>query len=143
MPVIFLIAFGLIFAPSPSWAYDVPKKRSALEECKVFSQASLRECLTRKSRESTNALKVVDEKTIIALTRWDEDEKYISSAKERLAASTKAFAQYRQAQCAFAASLGGGAIGSALELRRLACIADLNNERAASLLSTVAGLPTK
>lgn len=50
----------------------------------------------------------------------DEDAKYIGLAKEKLRASSKAHKQYPDAQCAFTSSLGGGAIGNALELRRLA-----------------------
>ncbi|PHP90694.1 hypothetical protein CFB52_003385 [Burkholderia sp. AU18528] len=40
-------------------------------------------------------------------------------------------------------SLGGGAIGNALEMRRLACVAELNNRRAAQLRDAVSDLPLK
>ncbi|WP_406805837.1 lysozyme inhibitor LprI family protein [Burkholderia semiarida] len=77
------------------------------------------------------------------LAQWDEDAKYINLAKIRLAASQKAFVKYRTAQYAFASSLGGGAIGNALEMQRLACVAELNNRRAAQLRDAVSDLPLK
>ncbi|MEB2502855.1 MULTISPECIES: hypothetical protein [Burkholderia] len=40
-------------------------------------------------------------------------------------------------------SLGGGAIGNALEMQRLACVAELNNRRAAQLRDAVSDLPLK
>ncbi|MGJ7914261.1 hypothetical protein ACI48D_02115 [Massilia sp. LXY-6] len=58
-----------------------------------------------------------------------------------VAASRQAFARYRETQCAFISSLGGGAIANALHMRRLACTIDLNNERAASLSKGIADLP--
>jgi len=68
--------------------------------------------------------------------KWKEDKKYVDLAKMRFAASRKAFIEYRDKQCAFAASLGGGAIGHALETRRLACMTELNNRRAEQLRNT-------
>jgi len=77
------------------------------------------------------------------LTKWDEDPKYSSQAKAKLIASNKAFGQYRDAQCAFASALGGGAIGNALEMGRLACVAELNGRRAFQLRDLVSDLPMK
>ena len=57
--------------------------------------------------------------------------------------TSKAYAHYRDAQCAFAASLGGGAIGNALELRRLSCLVGLNNGRAKQINTDSSELPPK
>jgi len=46
-------------------------------------------------------------------------------------------------QCALAAALGGGAIGNALEIRRLACEAELNAWRADQLQRALVDLPLK
>lgn len=77
------------------------------------------------------------------MARWDEDPKYIRSASVALKTSSKSFMQFRHAQCGFVASLGGGAIGNALTLRRLACVTDLNRQQAASIQQAVANLPVK
>lgn len=143
MSIRILIALVLAFASYSSRASDLSNEMSAMEDCRVYSQAEVRECLSRKSRDSMSALKQAQDKAIAAMSRWDEDEKYIASAKENFTASTRAFEQYRRTQCAFTSSLGGGSIGNALELRRLSCIAALNNARAASLVAAAASLPAK
>lgn len=96
-----------------------------------------------KSLESATQLKQAENKAIATLSKWDEDAKYVALAKERLKASSRAYEQYREAQCAFASSTGGGAIGNALELRRLSCLIGLNMRRAEQLRTTMANLPTK
>lgn len=114
-----------------AWAND------ALDECSAYSQAGMRDCLVKKVHESEATLKQAENKVANMLSKWDEDAKHIAAAKEKLKASGKAFAQYREAQCTFAASLGGGAIGNALEMRRLACVVELNTKRAEQLTSVV------
>jgi hypothetical protein len=47
------------------------------------------------------------------------------------------------AQCSYASALGGGAIGNALELRRLACVVELNTRLAQSITSSISRLLTK
>jgi uncharacterized protein YecT (DUF1311 family) len=114
-----------------------------VDECGALSQAGMRACLARKSAESQGALKRVESDLVSALAIWDEDAKYARLAKERLAASSRAFEQYRETQCAFASSLGGGAIGSALDMRRLTCAIELNDARTRLLSSDIAGLPRR
>lgn len=77
------------------------------------------------------------------LSKWDEDDKYVGMAKTKLARSSEEFIKYRDAQCAFSSSLGGGAAGNARELDRLACVAELNSRRAIQLRDEVSGLPSK
>ena len=103
----------------------------------------MRECLAKKSSESNAALKRAEKQAITALSKWDEDAKFINLAKKKLRASSKAYERYRDAQCAFASSLGGGAIGNALEMRRLSCVVGLNNERAKQLAKDASALPSK
>ena len=47
-------------------------------------------------------------------------------AKNKLKKSNKEFIKYRDLQCDFAYSLGGGAIGNALNMLKYTCLAELN-----------------
>ena len=118
-------------------------ERALREECSAFSQAGMRDCLAKKAESSQKALRQAEEKVASTLSNWDEDHKYINQAKVKLAASNKDFAKYRDAQCAFASTLGGGAIGNAFDMRRLACVSELNNRRAVQLRDAVSDLPLK
>ncbi|MBR8065689.1 DUF1311 domain-containing protein [Burkholderia ambifaria] len=119
-----------------------PSERQLRAECS-YDATGVKECLQRKQRDSKANLEQAEEKARKTIARWDEDSKYIRITGARLSASNTAFAEYRDAQCAFASSLGGGAIGNALEMRRLACIAELNNRRADQLRDAVSDLPLK
>jgi uncharacterized protein YecT (DUF1311 family) len=127
------------------WAVAVQDERAAREQCSAsfFSQVEVRECLEKKARASEVALKRVEEKALSAIARWDEDAKYISIAKAKLKTSGEEFVKYRDAHCAYMSSLGGGAIGNALEMRRLACVFELNSRRAEQLSSSIVDLPRK
>ncbi|WP_244110728.1 lysozyme inhibitor LprI family protein [Burkholderia ambifaria] len=134
------ITFPIISIAAPDTS--VQSERELRGECSN-GVIGVRECLQEKQEASEVELKRAEEKVRAAFAKWDEDAKYINLAKVRLAASQKAFVKYRTAQCAFASSLGGGAIGNALEMRRLACVAELNNRRAAQLRDAVSDLPLK
>lgn len=141
-----IVLTGALLLPGLSGvvrAAELHSERGALEQCGAYSEAGMRACLARKFHESTAALKRAEEQAIVALSKWDEDAKYVHLAKEKLSASSKAYAQYRDAQCAFASSLGGGAIGNALELRRLSCLFGLNTGRTKQLNTDSSALPTK
>jgi uncharacterized protein YecT (DUF1311 family) len=116
---------------------------AAFRQCGADSESGMRECLAKKSQESNTALKRSEQQAMAALSKWDEDARFINLAKEKLRASSKAYGQYRDAQCAFAVSLGGGAIGNALELRRLSCLVGLNIARANQLNANSSELPSK
>lgn len=122
---------------------EIQNENRVLEECSALSQAGMRACLGGKSLESAMQLKQAENKVVDTLSKWDEDAKYVVLAKERLKASSRAYEQYREAQCAFASSTGGGAIGNARELRRLSCLIGLNMRRAEQLRTAMANLPTK
>lgn len=142
-------AFGmcLIVMLSASAAADelqaTPTERELREACSAYSEAGMRDCLADKVRESVRVLALAERDVGDALSKWDEDAKYIRSARAKLGVSGKTFAKYRDEQCAFAASIGGGAIGNALELRRLACVAELNDRRAEQLRHAVSDLSLK
>lgn len=114
-----------------------PGERALREECSAFSEAGMRQCLADKAERSQKALQQAESQMLSALSSWDEDGKYIHRARIRFLTSNQAFAKYREAQCAFASSLGGGAIGNGLEIRRLACVAELNDRRAVLLRDAV------
>ncbi|XYJ12058.1 lysozyme inhibitor LprI family protein [Telluria sp. B2] len=116
---------------------------AVLEQCSEYSQAEIRACLVRQTRQSEAALRKAESSVLTAITKWDEDEKYIAHAKDQLRLSKKRFAEYRDAQCAFHTSLGGGAIMNGLEQRRLACVSDLNNKQARLYLDEVSSLPSR
>ncbi|ATQ79170.1 hypothetical protein CR152_28745 [Massilia violaceinigra] len=105
----------------------------AAEECSEFSQAGMRECLAKKAIDSAASLKKAEARAADAISRWDEDANYIKAAQAKLRESGAAFARYRQAQCAFATSLAGGGAGNSHEISRLACVADMNAQRAMEL----------
>lgn len=111
---------------------EIPTERELREACS-FDAAGVRECLDKHAKESEAALKAAESAFAAAVKRWDTDAKYAKQTRQKLSAAAAAFVKYRAAQCAWAASLGGGAIGNALEMSRLACIAELNLRRADSL----------
>lgn len=147
MRAIVLICLGLTVSlpaiAASNTRFPAQSEHTFREECSAYSEAGMRDCLAAKVRESQHALKQAEERVSAALSKWDEDAKYINLAKTRFVASKKAFAKYREAQCAFAASLGGGAIGNALEMGQLACAAELNGRRAEQLRGAVSDLPLK
>jgi uncharacterized protein YecT (DUF1311 family) len=99
--------------------------------------------LQTKLHESEVSLTSAEEKVKQALEKWDEDPEYINAAKAKLKSANEAFIKYREAQCQFAFSLGGGAIGNALDVRQFSCIAELNNRRAEQLLGSIITLPLR
>lgn len=114
-----------------------------LDQCGEYSQADMRDCLEKKVRESSRTLAEAEARTRAAIGEWDEDRKFVVRAEARLRASGSDFARYRTGQCAFLTSLGGGAIGNALELRRLACVFAMNTQRAQALTRLAAAIPRK
>lgn len=103
----------------------------------------MRDCLAKKAESSQKVLRQAEENVASTLSKWDEGSRYVSQAKARLAASNKEFSRYREAQCDFSASLSGGGAGSPRELRRLACVTELNGRRAEQLRDAVSDLPLK
>ncbi|MDR5820188.1 lysozyme inhibitor LprI family protein [Caballeronia sp. LZ043] len=109
--------------------------------CSDASQAGMRDCLTAKAAESESKLANAERDAARALSRWDEDDRYIRTAQENLARANRAFRQYRTAQCGLIASLSGGAAGNAHDIGQLSCVASLNTARADDLRHTISRLP--
>jgi uncharacterized protein YecT (DUF1311 family) len=122
----------------------VQSEREARDECSsTSSQAGMRDCLDKKARASAAELGKAEQQVREAIAKWDEDAQYLELAKTRLAAANAQFARYRDAQCAFNASLSGGGAGNATELRRLACVHELNLRRIEQLKAALVDLPPK
>lgn len=132
-----IIGLGLVLIlPAVSHsATCIGNERTLRDECGAYSQAGMRECLERQVATSEQAIKEAEGTLKTALSRWDEDKKYVDLAQSRLAIASQVFKKNREAQCAFAAALGGGAVGNALDLKQLACMAELNYTRARQLES--------
>ncbi len=139
----FLLSMPWPAAALAAAADSVPSERALREECSAFSQAGMRDCLAAKAENSHRALRQAEEHLASALSRWDQDARYVSQATAKLAAANREFAEYRDSQCVFASSLGGTAIGNALEIRRLACVSELNDRRAEQLRDAGSDLPLK
>ena len=107
------------------------------------SEAEMTRCLKAKALKSQKELQNTEKKMIKILSEWDEDPSNINIAKANLTAANKEFIKYRDAQCKFNYSLGGGAIENALEMRLFACIAELNNRRNQQLIDLMSDILPK
>ena len=107
------------------------------------SEAEMTRCLKAKALKSQKELQNTEKKMIKILSEWDEDPSNINIAKANLTAANKEFIKYRDAQCKFNYSLGGGAIENALEMRLFACIAELNNRRNQQLIDLMSKISIK
>ena len=107
------------------------------------SEAEMTRCLKAKALKSQKELQNTEKKMIKKLSEWDEDPSNINKAKANLTAANKEFIKYRDAQCKFNYSLGGGAIENALEMGLFACIAELNNRRNQQLIDLMSDILTK
>jgi Lysozyme inhibitor LprI len=135
---------SILHLPPEAASTDFVLSEHALrEECSAFSQAGIRDCLAKKADVSQKILRQAENYMVSALSKWDEDGEYISLAKAKIAASSKDFVRYRNAQCEFSASLSGGGAGNAYEIGRLACVAELNGRRAEQLRNAAANLTMK
>ncbi|NHZ95193.1 DUF1311 domain-containing protein [Massilia sp. CCM 8734] len=103
----------------------------------------MRDCLGKHAWSTAVLLKNAEAETVAAIGKWDEDEAYVTVARAKLKQANTAFARYRDAQCGFATSLAGGAAGNSHEISRLACVADLNTQRAQRLTSDAKSLPPR
>lgn len=140
----FLMALGVAPICQAGEPAAAPQQaKNAMETCDQFSQADIRDCLGMHAFKSATLLKNAEAETVAALGKWDEDEGYVTTARAKLKQANTAFARYRDAQCGFATSLAGGAAGNSHEISRLACVADLNVQRAQRLTSDAKSLPPR
>jgi hypothetical protein len=106
-----------------------------------FSQAALKDCLEAELRTSEIALAEAEAALAAAIAAWDEYPKYLEAAEAARVAAAAAFAASREAECALAESLAGGAAGNSRRIMGLSCAAALNAQRAARLRDDAARLP--
>ena len=118
-------------------------ERALLDECSAYSQAGMRDCLAKKAENSQKVLRQAEEKAMSLLPKWDEDMQYISQAQAALTVSNKDFSKYRESQCKFQTALSGGGAGNTREIRRLACVAGLNQIRVEQLRDLLSDLTLK
>jgi Lysozyme inhibitor LprI len=133
-------------ASSPPPAVVAPADAQALRRMcseREFSQAALKDCLEAELRISETALTESEAALAAAIAAWDEDPGYRAAAETARAAAAAAFAVQREAECAFAQSLAGGAAGNTRQVMALSCAAALNTQRAARLRTEAAGLPAR
>lgn len=119
-----LIAIATLISIPISFAESI---EPTAEACYALSQADMRECLVTKANESQKLLAQTEKDVIKAISKWDEDSKYLFASKSQFAQSSKEFIRYRNAQCTFSASLSGGGAGNSNEILRQICIIKLNN----------------
>lgn len=134
-------AWAAVAMPAVQAAPDMPPptERQLREACS-FDAAGVRECLQRKLEDSEAALRAAESELKDGISKWDIEPKYAALAKNRAIEAASSFVRYRKAQCGFSATLGGSAIGNALEMRRLACATELNLQRAQALRAAAAEL---
>lgn len=133
----------LLLGNLPDSALSQTQVANIADLCTEFSQAEMRTCLQEEVRKSTAALGRGTLQMIQALNAWDETPRYRAAALTALRRSETAFVAYRKSHCAFDASLGGGAIGTALDSRSMRCIIQLNLERAGWLDAKAKAIPKR
>jgi len=143
MRVTFVVLSFFLTLPASAHPHAPDNEARLQEACSANSQAGMRDCLAKHAADSQRILSNAEKKAMHAIAGWDEDEKYVRSAQARLTDSTQAFERYRAAQCALSGSLGGGAVGNALELRRLSCVAAANEMRIEQLRHLTESLPRR
>ncbi|NHZ43952.1 lysozyme inhibitor LprI family protein [Massilia aquatica] len=110
-------------------AVDRLQAVAAIEQCNQFSQFYIRECLKKLATGSAAVLKQAEARAAATIAGWDESPTYIKEAGLKLRAANASFVRDRQVQCAFASALTGGGAGNSHEIKRLACVADMNARR--------------
>lgn len=98
-------------------------------------------CVNQSLKESEILLKDTQVEALQKLDQWDEELPYKMQSKKALLLSNEQFIHYREKECYFFQTLGGGAIGHALNLRRKGCEYNLNIERVQKLKNKLDQLP--
>jgi hypothetical protein len=137
----FLISVAIVAFTLPT--ATVAQGTNISDLCTEFSQAEMRPCLQEEVRKSFAALGRSNLNMTQALSAWDETSRYRNAAIAALRRSETAFSAYRKSLCAFDASLGGGAIGTALESRSMRCVIQLNLERSSWLDAKAKAIPKR
>lgn len=129
--------------PLPALAGRPPTEAMLRAECSEFSQAGMHECLEKKAQTSAIILLKAERKAHAKMAKWDTEAQFINLAQRKLKVANREFIRYRAAQCEFNRARGSTAIGNALEMGQLACVTELNLQRAAQITAVVSNLPLK
>lgn len=113
----------------------------ALRQACSYDGAGIRACLEAKHSASARDLQLAEKEFQSSVDQWDQEKPLLDISLQELFSANASFKQYRKDQCALASTLGGTAIGNALDVRQLACEAELNQRRAAQLRAFGADLP--
>ena len=125
----------LLCISANSFAAGVPFEHLIRDQCadRYFSQVEVQSCVRKHAADSRTVLQKAQTQVAAEIRQWDEETGYKDAALKKYEAAEKSFAAYRDRYCDWAASLGGGAIGTALEMRKNACIAEQNRTHAGQL----------
>ena len=125
----------LLCVSATALADTLPLEHSIRDACsdRYFAQVDVQTCVRQDAERSATAWHNAQAQAIAKMQQWDEEPKYADAALKKYHAAEQAFAAYRNRYCDWAASLGGGAIGTARQMRKNACIAEQNRTRAKQL----------
>ena len=125
----------LLCVSATALADTLPLEHSIRDACsdRYFAQVDVQTCVRQDAERSATAWHNAQAQAIAKMQQWDEEPKYADAALKKYHAAEQAFAAYRNRYCDWAASLGGGAIGTARQMRKNACIAEQNRTHAKQL----------
>lgn len=124
-----------LFASANAFADAMPLEHTIRDACsdRHFAQVDVQACVRQDAERSATVWHNAQAQAIAKMQQWDEEPKYADAALKKYHAAEQAFAAYRNRYCDWAASLGGGAIGTARQMRKNACIAEQNRTHAKQL----------
>ena len=125
----------LLCVSATALADTLPLEHSIRDACsdRYFAQVDVQACVQQDAERSATAWHNAQAQAIAKMQQWDEEPKYADAALKKYHAAEQAFAAYRNRYCDWAASLGGGAIGTARQMRKNACTAEQNRTHAKQL----------
>lgn len=125
----------LLCVSATALADTLPLEHLIRDACsdRYFAQVDVQACVQQDAERSATAWRNAQAQAIAKMQQWDEEPKYADAALKKYHAAEQAFAAYRNRYCDWAASLGGGAIGTARQMRKNACIAEQNRTHAKQL----------
>lgn len=121
-----------LFASANAFADAMLLEHTIRDACsdRHFAQVDVQACIKQNADRSETVWQNAQAQTIAKIKQWDEEQRYKDAALQKYAAAEQSFAAYRNRYCDWAASLGGGAIGTARTMRKNACIAEQNRTHA-------------
>jgi uncharacterized protein YecT (DUF1311 family) len=132
--IVIMAWLGTGLACRPVAAAPLQTESELRDECSgPNSESGMYDCLAARAKASALELRQAEIAMRVVLPKVDEWPRFVAEAKLKFVRSSREFARYRAAQCAFNAALVGAAAGNAHEIMRLACVTELNARRAEQL----------